>query len=151
MRLDQHLSTWAVDKRKAMAELMDESYTQINKHVEETTFPHFILPKIAKLGTAGTTIKDFGGPGMTIIETAAVLFEIAKRDASVATFYNVHTQIGMATINALGDKEQRARLLPDCIALNKISCFALTEPLNGSDASGLSTTATRVTSIPSPC
>jgi len=48
----------------------------------------------------------------------------------------------MATINALGDEEQRARLLPDCMALKKISAFALTEPLNGSDASGLSTTAT---------
>jgi len=57
----------------------------------------------------------------------------------------------MATINALGDEEQRSRLLPDCMALKKISAFALTEPLNGSDASGLSTTATQATVTPSAC
>jgi alkylation response protein AidB-like acyl-CoA dehydrogenase len=57
----------------------------------------------------------------------------------------------MATINALGDEEQRARLLPDCISLKKISAFALTEPLNGSDASGLGTIATRADCTPSAC
>jgi len=30
------------------------------------------------------------------------------------------------------------------VALNKIICFGLTEPQNGSDASGLATTATKV-------
>jgi len=91
MHLDSRLRPWAVEKRKEMGQLMDSSYTELTSHVEATTFPFFLLPKIAALGTAGTTIKDFGGPGMTIFETAAILFEIAKRDVSVATFYNVHT------------------------------------------------------------
>jgi alkylation response protein AidB-like acyl-CoA dehydrogenase len=91
MHLDSQIRPWAQNKRKEMAKLMDDSYTEINKCVEKTDFPFFLLPKLAAMGTVGTTIKDFNGPGMTILETAAILFEIAKRDVSVATFYNVHT------------------------------------------------------------
>ena len=37
--------------------------------------------------------------------------------------------------------EQKARFLPDLIALKKYTCFGLTEPTHGSDATGLLTTA----------
>ena len=35
-------------------------------------------------------------------------------------------------------------MLPDTIALNKFICFGLTEPTNGSDATGLLSTARKV-------
>ena len=35
-------------------------------------------------------------------------------------------------------------MLPDSIAFNKLVCFGLTEPHNGSDASALKTTARKV-------
>ena len=50
----------------------------------------------------------------------------------------------MAVVDALGDDEQRAKLLPDLIALKKTISFGLTEPTNGSDASDLRTTAKTV-------
>jgi len=56
----------------------------------------------------------------------------------------VHNAIGMDVVDQLGDEEQRARMLPDMIALKKITCFGLTEPQNGSDASNLKTSATKV-------
>ena len=56
----------------------------------------------------------------------------------------VHNCLGMAVVDALGDDEQRARLLPDMISLDKTICFGLTEPTNGSDASNLRTTAQKV-------
>jgi alkylation response protein AidB-like acyl-CoA dehydrogenase len=40
--------------------------------------------------------------------------------------------------------EQKARWLPDLIALRKVSCFCLTEPENGSDATNMNTTARKV-------
>lgn len=43
----------------------------------------------------------------------------------------------MATVNALGDEEQKSRLLPDGISFNRIMGFALTEPGLGSDASNI--------------
>jgi alkylation response protein AidB-like acyl-CoA dehydrogenase len=55
----------------------------------------------------------------------------------------VHNAIGTAVISELGDEEQRARLLKDSINMDKVACFGLTEPTNGSDASDLRTTATK--------
>ena len=49
----------------------------------------------------------------------------------------VHNLIGMNVVDLLGNEEQRARILPECIKWNKIACFGLTEKDYGSDASGL--------------
>ena len=50
----------------------------------------------------------------------------------------------MAVVDKLGDEEQRKRFLIPAMNFDKILCFGLTEPLNGSDASGLQTTATKI-------
>jgi alkylation response protein AidB-like acyl-CoA dehydrogenase len=42
------------------------------------------------------------------------------------------------------NEEQRQRWLPDLISMNKYACFGLTEPDNGSDATGMTTTAKKV-------
>ena len=80
---------------------------------------------------------------MTNLESGAIAFELAKYDASVSSFFMVHNGIGTAVISELGDEDQRKRLLGETINMNKIVCFGLTEPENGSDASGLKTTATK--------
>ena len=50
----------------------------------------------------------------------------------------------MNLVNELGDEEQRKRILTEAVPMNKIMSFGLTEPLNGSDASGLTTFAKKV-------
>ena len=130
--------------RKAVSKMMDENYTEINKHVDATTFPFFMKDKIKALGINGLQIKGYGSPGLTTLESGCLNYEIAKRDGSVATFFLVHNAIGMAVVDALGDEEQKERLLTEGIKFNRIMCFGLTEPLNGSDATGLQTTATKV-------
>ena len=124
--------------------MMDDIYQDLIPHVNATTFPTWVIDKIRPIGINGLQIKGFGSPGLTTLEAGAMIYEFAKRDASVATFFLVHNAIGMAVIDALGDEEQRARLLPKGISFEKIYCFGLTEPDNGSDASGLQTTATKV-------
>ena len=81
---------------------------------------------------------------MTNLETGSLAFEIAKKDASIATFWLVHNAIGQCVVNALGDNEQRERILTETMNMDKIICFGLTEPEYGSDASSLKTTATKV-------
>ena len=106
-------------------------------HIKNATWPDWVFPEIAKLNVNGLQIKDFGGPGMTTLEAGTIIFEMAKIDGSVAMSFLVHNCLGMAVVDALGDDEQRARILPDCIKLDKTICFGLTEPSNGSDASNL--------------
>ena len=48
-------------------------------------------------------IKGYGVAGMTNLETGSIAFELAKKDASMATFVCVHNLIGTAVVNALGD------------------------------------------------
>ena len=95
------------------------------------------IERLRQIGNNGLTIKDLGGPGLTNVEAGAQIYEIAKIDASVCTFFTVHNSIGMAPIDQLGSEEQRKRMLPGCIDMSKIACFALTEPDFGSDATGL--------------
>lgn len=96
------------------------------------------------LGINGFNIKDFGGPGLTNMEGAAVVYELARVDASIGTFVLVHNSIGMAVVDMLGSEEQRAKILPDGIQFKKILSFGLTEPDYGSDATSLKTSAKKV-------
>ena len=70
--------------------------------------------------------------------------EIARVDASIATFYGVHTGLAAGSIYLCGDEEQKQRWLPPMMRWEKIGSFWLTEPEVGSAASGgLTTTARR--------
>jgi alkylation response protein AidB-like acyl-CoA dehydrogenase len=73
-----------------------------------------------------------------------VFYELARWDASIATFMIVHNSLGISVVDRLGNEEQKRRILPDTILLKKILCFGLTEPTNGSDATGLISTAKKV-------
>jgi acyl-CoA oxidase len=89
-------------------------------------------------------IGEYGGPGFSNLEAGAIYYELAKVDASVGTFVLVHNAIGNNVVAALGDEQQKQRILSETIPMNKYICFGLTEPLYGSDATSLTTTATKV-------
>jgi alkylation response protein AidB-like acyl-CoA dehydrogenase len=144
MGLDRHLSPRAAEMRKATAKMMEDNYEKILEHNDATTFPFFLIDHIKAIGCNGLNIKGYGSPGLTTLESAAPTFEMARRDGSVSTFFLVHNSIGMAVVNALGDEEQKERLLIPGVKFERIMCFGLTEPLNGSDATGLRTTASKV-------
>jgi len=70
--------------------------------------------------------------------------ELARVDASISTFFGVHSGLAMGTIYLDGSEEQKKKWLPPMARWEKIGCFGLTEPLVGSGASGgLLTTAKR--------
>jgi glutaryl-CoA dehydrogenase len=73
-----------------------------------------------------------------------VALELARIDASVATYVGVQNGLAMGSIGVCGSDEQRAQWLPGMHSGEIIGSFGLTEPLSGSDsAQGLRTTATR--------
>jgi len=131
------MSAKAVGLRKATGQMMEDCYDQLEKHVDETSFPHWIVDKFRALKINGLNIKDFGSPALNTFESGSIIYELAKRDGSVATFFLVHNSIGMAVVDVLGDEEQRKRILTPAMNFDRILCFGLTEPSNGSDASNL--------------
>ncbi|WP_423776744.1 acyl-CoA dehydrogenase family protein [Atopococcus tabaci] len=70
--------------------------------------------------------------------------ELARFDASVATFYTVHGGLCLNTILVGGTEEQINEIVPKLRSFEYQGCFALTEPDHGSDiAGGLATSARR--------
>ncbi|GIL48383.1 hypothetical protein Vafri_4643 [Volvox africanus] len=111
---------------------------------ERAEFPYPLVPGFAALGLAGGPIKGYGCPGLSILSNGMAVVEIARVDASMSTFLLVHSHLAMLTIGLLGSEEQKQELLPRMAKFELVGCWALTEPSNGSDASALTTTATKV-------
>ena len=107
-------------------------------------FFNFQIPKLADLGVNGLTLKGYGSPAFTNIETWAIIFEMSKIDQSLTTFLLIQNFLGMKVIEALGSEEQKQKIIPEAIKFRKILAFGLTEPEVGSDASSLFTTAKKV-------
>ena len=115
----------------------------INDYWERAEFPFELIPKLAELGVAGTTIDGYGCPGMSRLAAGIVGRELARADGSLNTFFAVHSGLAMGSIARLGSEEQRDRWLPPMARLELIGAFALTEPEHGSDSVSLETTARR--------
>ncbi|MDF0532609.1 acyl-CoA dehydrogenase family protein [Tsukamurella sp. 8F] len=107
-------------------------------------FPHEILPGFAGLGIAGLPYQGHGCAGRSFLLDGMIAMELARTDASIATFHGVHSGLAMGSIALCGDEEQRERYLPRMARLELIGSFGLTEPGVGSGAAGgLQTTARR--------
>ncbi|KAF7845343.1 acyl-coenzyme A oxidase 4, peroxisomal-like [Senna tora] len=126
-------------------ECMEKEIAPImTEYWEKAKFPFHVVPKLAALRIAGGTIKGYGCPGLSITGSAVATAEVARVDASCSTFILVHSSLAMLTIALCGSEDQKQKYLPSLAQLQTIACWALTEPDNGSDASGLKTTATKV-------
>ncbi|SHE30557.1 glutaryl-CoA dehydrogenase [Atopostipes suicloacalis DSM 15692] len=119
----------------------------INEHWEAATFPFDEFYKLADAGIMNHP-KLFEGredarkPSQ--LYNFFLYYELARFDASIATFYTVHGGLGYNTILIGGDERQIKEFAPKVANFEWQTCFALTEPDHGSDiAGGLATTAKR--------
>ncbi|XAR68803.1 Acyl-CoA oxidase [Bertholletia excelsa] len=131
--------------RMKVRECMEKEIAPIMaKYWEKAEFPFQIVPQLAALGIAGSTIKGYGCPGLSITACAVSIAEIARVDASCSTFILVHSSLAMHTIDVGGSETQKQKYLPSLAQMKTIACWGLTEPDYGSDAGGVKTTATKV-------
>jgi alkylation response protein AidB-like acyl-CoA dehydrogenase len=116
----------------------------ITKYWVEDAFPFELLPAVKELNIGGLGMKGYGCRGGSALLFGLVSMEMARFDASIATFFGVHNGLAMGSIYLGGSEEQKQKWLPPMARWEKIGCFGLTEPLVGSGASGgLLTTAKR--------
>ena len=143
-RLDARLTAEEVAIRDKVRAFVDEEVRPvINDYWERAEFPFELVPKLAKLGVAGTVIQGHGCPGLSRMAGAQVSLELSRGDGSINTFFGVHSGLAMGSINAMGSEEQKQRWLPAMARFERIGAFALTEPNHGSDSVALETTARR--------
>jgi alkylation response protein AidB-like acyl-CoA dehydrogenase len=116
----------------------------INKYWADDEFPFELLPSFKELGIGGLGFEGYGCAGGSQKLFGFVAMDLARVDASIGTFFGVHSGLAMGSIYLDGSEEQKQKWLPPMARFEKIGCFGLTEPLVGSGASGgLTTTAKR--------
>jgi glutaryl-CoA dehydrogenase len=105
-----------------------------NDHWARASFPSELIKRYADL--------DIAGSAHSSLLNGWLALEMAHADASMATFYGVHSGLAMGSIRTCGSAEQQERWLPAMASFDTVGAFALTEPTGGSDvAAGLRTTA----------
>jgi glutaryl-CoA dehydrogenase len=114
----------------------------INKYWAQDAFPFELLPAFKELNIGGVGLQGYGCRGGSALLTGLVGMEMARVDASIATFFGVQSGLAMGSIYFAGSEEQKQKWLPPMARFEKIGCFGMTEPLVGSGAAGgLMTTA----------
>jgi alkylation response protein AidB-like acyl-CoA dehydrogenase len=116
----------------------------VMKYDESQEFPHDVVHKLAELGFLGITWPEsLGGAGLTDIDAAIIIEELAKVDPSVALTVASHNSLCTGHIMLHASEEQKKKYVPDLASGRKLGAWGLTEPGSGSDSGGMKTTATR--------
>ena len=116
----------------------------VNRYWLKGEFPFEIIPRLATLDICGVTYEGYGCPHLPFLMEGILAMEMARVDASIATFFGVQSGLAMGSIYLLGSEAQKQEWLPRLQKLQAIGAFGLTEPEVGSGAAGgLTTTAKR--------
>ncbi|HEY7898535.1 MAG TPA: acyl-CoA dehydrogenase family protein [Gemmatimonadaceae bacterium] len=113
------------------------------KFDEEETIPDDVIAALASHGFLGMTIpRRFGGLELSPRAYARVCEAVGGVDSSIGVFIGVHCGLGCKAIVLYGTEDQKQRWLPGLARGEILVSYALTEPLVGSDAQHVKTTAT---------
>lgn len=110
---------------------------------EKHLFPRESLRRGGELGLGGIYVaEEFGGSGLSRVDTVAIFEELAKADPTVAAYISIHNMVAWM-IDTYGDDDQRGEWLPRLTAMTEFGGYCLTEPGAGSDAANIATSALR--------
>lgn len=82
-----------------------------------------------------------GGPGLDYLAYAIAMEEVSRGCASCGVIMSVNNSLYLGPILSNGTQKQKDTFVQPFSEGDKIGCFALSEPGNGSDAGAASTTA----------
>lgn len=140
------------DERRVLGRLRDfldrEAQPLLADYWERGEFPTQLAQPLIDLGLMEPAeLTDAmganSGPARGIYQGFRI-FELARTDASLATWYTSQAGLFRTAIRVGASPEQQAEWMPKVIDFSLKGVFSLTEPDSGSDiAGGLSTTARR--------
>ena len=108
------------------------------------TFPAEALKELGALGAMGVTVpEEWDGAGMDYMSLVLMLEEIAAGDGATSTIVSVQNSLACGITMKYGSDEQKEKYLKLLARGDMLGCFCLTEPHTGSDASAITTRATR--------
>ncbi len=129
--------------RKMVREFAETEVEPLAADIDkEHRFPVETVEKMAKYGLLGIPFPtEYGGAGADHISYAITVEELSRVCASTGVICSAHTSLCCWPIYKWGNKDQKAKYLPDLLSGKKLGAFGLTEPNAGTDASGQQTRA----------
>ena len=105
-------------------------------------WPAEIVAKMAELGLLGVAVpQEHGGAGLDNLCYALAMEEVSAACASCGVIMSVNNSLFCDPLNKFGNAEQKKRVLAPVASGQKLGCFGLTEPMSGSDAQTMVTSA----------
>lgn len=105
-------------------------------------YPEAQVKKMGEIGLMGIDVpEEYGGAGLDYLAYAVALEEISRGCASAGVIMSAHNSLYIGPIKNFGNHEQKEKYVSPFVTGEKVGCFCLSEPGNGSDAGAASTTA----------
>jgi butyryl-CoA dehydrogenase len=116
----------------------NEVRPSVRQRDRDGRFPVEEIKKLAELGCCGMLVpEEWGGPGLDTISYVAMLEEVARVDAAMATSLSVTNSAVQVPVLAFGNDAQKKKYLRRLASGEILGSFCLTEPQAGSDAAGI--------------
>jgi glutaryl-CoA dehydrogenase len=142
MNVDSLFSEEELMVRQTVRDFVDEEILPIIEHANrEEKFPTHLIPKMAEMGLFGSTIHEYGLPGLNNVAYGLIMQELERGDSGLRSFVSVQSGLVMYPIYTYGSKKQKDYWIPRLAKGEAIGCFGLTEPDFGSNPGAMRTTA----------
>ena len=113
------------------------------KFDKEHLFPKNQIRKMGELGLMAVAVPDnLSGTGLDYLAYAIAMEEISRGCASAGVIMSVNNSLYLGPLISFGNDQQKKSFVTPYTDGNKVGCFALSEPNNGSDAGAASTIST---------
>jgi alkylation response protein AidB-like acyl-CoA dehydrogenase len=128
----------------AVRELAQNEFKQDAPKWMDGTFPWPNIKKLAGLGVLGMSVpEEYGGLGLSILDSALILEEIAKVDYVTAMAVLGEAGVQTRVISHYAPKAIKERILPRVISGDCILSICMTEPHAGTDVANYRTNTKR--------
>ncbi|XP_068156894.1 short-chain specific acyl-CoA dehydrogenase, mitochondrial [Drosophila tropicalis] len=106
-------------------------------------YPEKEIKQMGELGVMAVAIpEELGGTGLDYLAYAIAMEEISRGCASAGVIMSVNNSLYLGPLLSFGNPAQKEKYITPFTAGERVGCFALSEPGNGSDAGAASTIAT---------
>ena len=139
---------WWNEKHKKLVDdvgkFADENISRGEEILWTREFPSDLLKKVAKKGWFKASIpKEYGGTGIGATGCCIITEELSRVCFALAGAYVTTIIGGTEQILKFGNTEQKKRWLPKIAEGELLGAICISEPVVGSDAAGMGTTAKR--------